>query len=260
MIVYKYLSVDVGTKVLTNSSIRFTQPAALNDPFEALWRLDDDSINETINFVRVGLEKEGETITPDLELQIQNGIPNLIDKLHYDFSEVIGFLSLSKKNNKSLMWSHYSDFHKGLVIGFDRDLFKPNHPLVFESKPALLDVEYSESRPIYKQKTGDYEKQLMDLLLTKSIDWQYEEEVRSVMRLSYCDDCLELPNEEYLCHLFNFPQESVREVIFGSRTTLSNREEIQKLALEKYPNAKIFESKQSVSSFDSNILPIPTLK
>jgi Protein of unknown function (DUF2971) len=252
MIVYKYLSVDVGMKVLTNSSIRFTQPAALNDPFEALWCLDEDSINETVNIVRVGLEKDGETITPDRELEIKNGVRELIEKLPYDFSEVIGFLSLSKENNISLMWSHYADNHKGLAIGFDRDIFHSTYP--------LCDVEYSPSRPTYKQKTDDAEKQFLDLLLTKSVHWHYEQEVRSVVRLEKSEDSRELRNEKYLCHLFKFPQESIKEIIFGARTTSTEREEIQQLLHENHSQVIVYEAKPNYSSFDLEILPVTTSK
>ncbi len=253
MILYKYLPSKIGIKVLTNSSIRFTQPAALNDPFESLWIFDEDSLNETLKATESMYKVEfGRPMSDNERLELPFLVEREVLNLPKEFSKVIGLLSLSKENNVSLMWSHYANEHKGLVIGFDSELFQAESQYT-----ELTEVEYSKVRPIYSSSKDEKAgwKQLEKLLFTKSINWQYEKEFRSIVRLEYSEAPFKLPNSEYLCHLFKFPSESIKEVIFGWHTPSNKREEIQKLVTKNLPEVKLFEAKPCKLSFDLDIFP-----
>lgn len=94
MIVYKYLRPE-RIDVLKNSLIRFTQPAALNDPFESLWILDKNSLDETIKTRRLIYKfMFGRDISDE---ELLTSIKEQVLKLPDEFSKIIGLLSFSKK-------------------------------------------------------------------------------------------------------------------------------------------------------------------
>ena len=70
------------------------------------------------------------------------------------------------------MWSHYTDSHKGFVLGFDR-----YHPYFANSMP----IQYSRYRTCYSSRnlhlftSDDVTKHLS---VEKAVDWAYEEEER----------------------------------------------------------------------------------
>lgn len=80
----------------------------------------------------------------------------------------------------NLMWSHYSDHHRGVAYCFDKSSFlKSNFP--------YGKVIYSSSIPevtIFQDKTteGMARAHLDQVILTKSIDWEYEKEIRYFRR------------------------------------------------------------------------------
>lgn len=120
-------------------------------------------------------------------------------------------------------------------------------------------MNYSKERPLYS-KSGNRDaafKQLEELLFTKSIHWEYEQEIRSVVRLDECSNKhIKLENSNYLCYLCNFPAESITEIIVGWKMPLSEREKIWRIISHKYHQVKLFEAKPSESTFDLDILAI----
>src|SRR6185369_11649875 len=100
MFVYKYLHPD-RIDVLRNTLIRFTQPAALNDPFEVIPNLKDVRrffANLTKHFGQaadlVGLD--------DNFVSIEQTITDTFGRWNPDNASELAFLSLSKKRNNLL--------------------------------------------------------------------------------------------------------------------------------------------------------------
>jgi hypothetical protein len=121
MIVYKYLS-PARTSVLRDARIRFTQAAALNDPFES------DPIGTTlfkslVESQREIYERESSVLSGMEKIEVaaamlknaREATTNFIEDIRQNF----GILSVSKERSDLLMWSHYCDSHKGLVVGFE---------------------------------------------------------------------------------------------------------------------------------------------
>ena len=100
----------------------------------------------------------------------------------------IGILSLSKNWDNPLMWAHYSDSHKGFILGFDSTHQFFNDYLSKDEKESkyLKDVIYADERVKIPSKL-DEPKLMFEAFLTKSTDWQYEQEVRllSTLNLSH---------------------------------------------------------------------------
>jgi hypothetical protein len=99
MLVYKYLDPKRIDDVLKNSHIRFTQPAALNDPFEVR-----PNLREMLRYY------------PE---EAHQAIKDFFGRWNEDNASDLAFLSLSKNRNNLLMWSHYCDSHRGFIVGFD---------------------------------------------------------------------------------------------------------------------------------------------
>jgi hypothetical protein len=94
-------------------------------------------------------------------------------------AEGLGILCLAERPDNLLMWAHYADHHRGLVIGFDRK----NH--FFNRKRSANDefyhlrqVKYSKERPQRFLRHMD----AVDVFLTKSEEWAYESEWRMAFR------------------------------------------------------------------------------
>ena len=92
----------------------------------------------------------------------------LSDEIHYKLQEemkAIRILSLSKRKDSTLMWSHYADSHKGIVIGIETYENIDTLPVLYEDHIALTegDISYDTCK---------------QLLCRKLSPWSYEEEVR----------------------------------------------------------------------------------
>ena len=127
---YKYLSAS-RVSVLDSLEVRFSQPRALNDPFEASPLIDTTAYREalikkfeveaedlwanTSNEEKTQenyqlLQKQLETLRADVcEMASPSNVGiELMDMLN----PCLGVLSLSKNFSNLLMWSHYADSHK----------------------------------------------------------------------------------------------------------------------------------------------------
>lgn len=264
MIAYKYLTPD-RIDVLEHSRIRFTQPSVFNDPF-------DTSPNQAAFLV-------GERIKLNRELAHQfasvGGPPELADvaaedginrrlKSQQDFiDENYLCLSLSRKRDNLLMWSHYAHSHQGFVTGFDTD---SSFFATQDGKELSLgDVEYSRTRPelppggLTSLSEEERKQRIKNILFTKGPGWKYEKEVRIFAAPELADalnEDEEWPSDKgHKIFLFTFPKECVREIIVGAKTELDPKKKIAQY-LKMYPNAKIFEAEPHDMNFALCISPI----
>ncbi|HLW54684.1 MAG TPA: DUF2971 domain-containing protein [Candidatus Angelobacter sp.] len=105
-----------------------------------------------------------------------------------------GMLCFSTDWENPLLWSHYGDRHRGMVLGID----------VNDEK--LKKVKYVRDRPVLK--AVDLEV-VYELLFTKFQDWQYEAELRMFAKLKDRD-------HETSLYFGDFgPDVTLREVISG---------------------------------------------
>jgi hypothetical protein len=252
VIVYKYLH-PKRIDVLKNNSIRFTQPAVLNDPFEMLPSLS--KIRRDYAGLAEELGREMDPVSAAVvSITAQWRITDTFGRMQDDKAIDLAFLSLSKNRNNPLMWSHYCDSHHGFVVGFDStDPFFLTDPGV---KSGLQEVIYSSDRPVVPSIEGDWPKflQTNTTVLTKSIDWKYEEELRMFAKPTAAD-VTEPGCDGHPIYLFKFPADSVREVILGLRTAIESQKEILEIVRNTYPKANLFKADLNQSRFDLDILP-----
>lgn len=89
-----------------------------------------------------------------------------------DMARRFGMLCFSLTWQNPLLWSHYAARHQGLALGFDI------------APTCLKNVTYVEERPVLHAVD---EELVHQVLYTKYIDWQYEQEARVYTSLEDID-------------------------------------------------------------------------
>ncbi|MCL7931633.1 DUF2971 domain-containing protein [Halomonas llamarensis] len=252
MILYKYVSHDVGMKILEGNSIGFTKPKYFNDPFESEAAFPpSDSANPIDRMLR----------------QTANvGLRGVL-------KDSYGVLSLTRQSLNPLMWAHYANQHKGMVIGIDCTIneftceksntipvqygnviyseTKPNSPLL---KNASFDLSKSFSFSL------DHFEKLQRYFLFKASCWSYEEEVRVVKCLEAIEGSspnksgLILSKDErgHALQLLKLPKGAIKEVYLGERSAELHIDQAPHIisTIRSYqPQAQIYGCKISEESW-----------
>jgi hypothetical protein len=253
LLLYKYKPNNEYTmKIFTEGKLYFPSISELNDPFEGAipFIFDEAELTPENIFQKMYdlATEEHPDFTPEQLYQFVSGNygkGGFFDEKHLEkinketrenINEKIGICSLTSKNNNILMWSHYADGHKGLCIGFDWQMLR-------KSTSAILgNVNYQDDLPKYKI-FGSNSDFFQTLLLTKSTEWQYEQEYRLMTIESRGK---ELP----------FPFESIVEVIFGCCMLQEERDKYIRLIMEKNRNCKLFETRMHSKQFALEIVSL----
>jgi hypothetical protein len=185
---YKYRSLSSDEErlwleeIFRNKEIFLSSPVQLNDPFECrpyiTWYRSSRKIQDY--FLRQ-VEKRypyANRATRRQELRnakdrFKSNAESFIKNAYEDFMRTTGLYCLSQINNDLLMWSHYSDGHKGVVLEFDTT---KENTLFWEA----LEVHYSKEYPVVNIMEIGEPEEYRKLLLTKFIQWEYEKEWRII--------------------------------------------------------------------------------
>lgn len=150
--------------------------------------------------------------------------------------ENFGILSLTTQKNNFLMWSHYTNSHQGICIGFDT-------AKLFEAASGVMGaVSYDETFPIkhLQEDVADFVKRL---LFTKAKYWEYEDEYR-LTKIGLAKKNVTLPSD------------TIVELIFGCKTQDSDKTDIISKIQKINPNCNIYETVLSKTNFELDINPI----
>lgn len=168
MILYKYVGFEAGLKILETQTLGFTLPGDFNDPFEV---------------TALGLDGSNIGVRGDTAAARER------------FINKYAVLSLTRAPLNPLMWSHYADSHKGMVIGIDvkkAGLENIDKYIIPAQRGEMI---YLNSAPqknnCFTQRTlmeigtsefnwQNQEQLLKQAFLYKGLHWAYEEEVRVV--------------------------------------------------------------------------------
>lgn len=270
MILYKYLSPS-RLDLLEQRNVRFTQPGNFNDPFEFRPRIQSAASDQEVrtyvgkNFERLveqELDKYGSltqliprATLQDLLLSQKARLPELYRLLEPRVLEKVsllidsflnqnvGVLCLSEVRDSILMWGHYTDDHRGFVVGFDS-----NHP--FFSKRRSKQDEFGFLRQV------DYQRKRPNVVLsdtsspvwfqTKSEQWAYEKEWRIVRVLSEAG--CRINGSPFPICLFEFPADAVLEIIIGLRATPSLVQQVRSLA-PGFPKVTLLRAREDPSDY-----------
>ena len=218
--------------LLTKNILFFSSPHRFNDPFDCrVFPNYELGTNKDLLYRLIEILKEENPhwppskITSEAKKELDKNIkiirnPKLmLKRMNDEVCRMYGIVSFSEISNNILMWSHYSDSHKGFCVEFDAhkifdiaaDYLKINQYMRFHK------IEYSNEYPeINPFKTNFDNSQYLKMITNKSIDWSYERE----WRLVYFD----FPDESV-----DFPEEVITAIYFGVNCSEENITECKKL-------------------------------
>jgi len=170
-------------------------------------------------------------------------LPRVSGAIARALNQSVGVLCLSEVRDSVLMWGHYTEDHRGCVVGFD-----PTHAFFSKRRSAqdefgfLRQVVYRRDRP---------KVNLTDTLSpvwfqTKCAEWAYEKEWRIVRVLSEAESRIE--GSRYPICLFDFPPDSVVEIIIGLRSPAYVNKLIESL-VPRFPRAAILHARENPTEY-----------
>jgi len=259
-ILYKYCDQD-GIKIIETLELKLPYVSEVNDPLECLpfFYCPDDKSAIEARYLSA-LKRKNMHPSSDYKQklneqfekgEIQERLEESQRELQKDWNQKKGcLLSVSETSQNTVMWAHYTDKHKGIVIGIDFDKIFPNTNIV----PGILmdPVNYSEKRPRINILLESVPDEGQKLFFTKSIDWRYEKEFRTIFLV----DDLERLRQQGLTHLKDFKgkntwflrlaPESIREIIFGLYTEEGLKSAIRKLIeRSELQHVKLYQAEES---------------
>ena len=269
---FKYVSgsSNVVDGIFVNHKIRFTQPAALNDPleFNPAIRFDSEDSNFR-KFVCCGITMPSIHDWYRLNL-IESRINNY------------GLLSLTDNPFSFEMWCHYANGHKGILIEFNiANKAKPELEILEGKHLRAHKVRYVKDYHINidqlerNKKTIPFHRIRDAIFLRKTSHWRYEREYRIVRKLSECDT-FEPPERrtsyrDNKIYLFPITPKCISSVIFGVNTPMKVKQKIinscqgtninflQTIVLKDQQNKIDFVSIDSFGSIDRFLGMLPQL-
>ena len=143
--VYHFTTAEHGLNNVSLSRLKIARISDANDPFE---------------FMAVSYRKKGDRA--------------IAERYKHEANLTTGFLSFSKDWAEPLLWSHYSDRHRGMCLGFD------------VPRTDVECVKYVSPRALIALNDPDKSAlpaDVVDLARQKYEGWTYEGEVRRYVEL-----------------------------------------------------------------------------
>ncbi len=242
-VLYKYCDQKGIKKILKTLELKLPYISGVNDPYECspVFHCSDNKIAiEEHCLYRLKLNN----ITPPADYRQKIKHNEMREKFIDGAKESLRgvnqtscLLSVSKTVNNPVMWAHYTGQHKGAVIGIDFDSIFPdtNRP----SKLVMHPVKPSENRVEIDVLSESMQDEFKKVPFTKSIDWKYEKEFRSVLPVEFMEGLrnIKLARLKYFkgkkAWFLKVNPASIKEVVFGLDIKDNLKEKIRKLKKRK---------------------------
>lgn len=220
--VFHYTSVEAALKIILSNKIKFTAPWLSNDPFEYQY------------------------------------IPPAGDVYGHNFIEFslknTGVFCCSRLCNNILMWGHYATKHEGVVLGLEvnKDVFLSNRNNTDPNNTAFLNiVNYPKDREIYRpsiEEVKDLTVHTNRFMSQKSLDWEYEKEIRFYRTFVNKPDVVK---KGYELVFFKDYGLMLTSIYFGLKSSESNQEMILSAlkSNKDYADVKLFKMEKSPGKY-----------
>lgn len=220
-VIYKYFRVNQYLyDTLISNQLYFSSIKQFNDPYDCHLALFEDISEEDFKtYLDYTFSEEArEKYLAAFKKKPKEFVQPFID-MYKGILNYYGICCFTKAKDNILLWSHYSDSHKGVCLGFDYDKMTKKFPQFDE-------VEYADT-PFYFNLKNPSES-VAKTVLRKSKDWYYEQEIRFLMERSKSID---------------FYQDALLEVNFGAKCNKRDVMNIQYLISKlNYPNCKFYNA------------------
>jgi hypothetical protein len=256
---YKYCDTS-GFDILRNSRLRLSKIDGFNDPFELVFGIDEISaefnirqeLKEDSNIIHGWIRVlEDEKIAYDNTsqedvlrqfIQFQIGdFQKAIKVLREEWSRTTGIVCMSDNMDIIQMWAHYSDGHKGIVIGIEENEF-------IRDRESIITVCYRDKMVLlpvtgHIERLGQYAaKYIPEVLARKETHWGYEKEIRLCGRLEDPD-----ADGHYY---FDVPSQAIKEIYLGLRSNDETREDAIRLKERaEYRHLRIYKMNRHESAY-----------
>jgi hypothetical protein len=227
-------------RILENNELYIPSVNELNDPFDCLINYDYSEIEKeglSERVVKMYFEEFGEKISElgytreklinntdkNTKLTLLNLKKDIDNSFVGNRKKHFGVVSFSEIWDILLMWSHYSNSHKGFCVGFNtKKIIESNF---FQSGCKIF---YPKNYPKVNPFDSDVKK-IVDMFFSKSEDWKHEKEYRMTKQLGYNRNDNEFQKQK----IFNFQDDFIDEVILGLTISEVDKEEILILCHKK---------------------------
>ena len=219
-VLYKYMSAERILACLPDTgdgTLRATQPASLNDPFECAVQAEFiefgwDELNRDREFAEALVGIRGTSgVSDDLVHQGKDSHGGgYLRRLFVDqLSQRFGIVSFSTNPRDPLMWSHYADGGSGFVVGYDVECLKR-----LGRENSLQPVHYlTEVHSISDYgELSDSQQSLNFFLSIKSWHWRYESEQRLIVDLRNTEEIRDTDCFDFSINLLTVPNNAVVSV------------------------------------------------
>lgn len=219
---YKYVPYGDGAKaIISNATMKFTNPKDFNDPFDCFPSYEVGDFDELIKSNQEAFKRAARDLklSPARRLQEKSKMAARLrtalnnGSWQNDLRSNLGICSMTTKACNLLMWAHYSNNHKGVVFEFHNVI--PKNPELLEYYLSAFHVDYQLDKPIPNLSEANY----VNDLLTKGIDWKYEDEIR----------CLNLENNS---GIYQYKRDLLNSVILGAEIGSREEADIRQLIKE----------------------------
>ena len=208
---FKYTKIDCNLyKSLKSGYLWFSKFKDFNDPFEGIDAVNYENIKEPDldEYSKETAKKFGKIINPE-NFTFDQKVSHLKNVIKESIDDLYVF-SLTGKPKNTVMWGNYSNSFKGVCLELD-----PYEDIVLFN--SLHKVKYVDD---YPEKIDYLKKDVVEyfetLACTKSKDWKYENEYRSV---KYKIN----ENKQY------FRKSVLKSIIFGCKTPEKDKQNIRKI-------------------------------
>ena len=252
---YKYIGeqspevfIKIITSILKDKTLKVTNPKDFNDPFDCnIPHIEEGLDNLLLNLIKKefkGKQYKKELKTKEFKVHIEElreEVVKATNELHDLWDDSISkfkVISFSSKDDNILMWSHYANYHQGLVLGFKKlektffkDAKRVNYNYQQESKRFIFNyivkkaITIKNNQDMMDEESEKIIPYLFNYFYIKKEDWKYENEWRIVFQV----DDVRISQYQENIEIVNFEQETLSEIIFGYKMDNKQKKEIIKI-------------------------------
>ena len=258
--------IDINSKgldrIFTHNELYFASPKDFNDPFDCAppIKFTDSTDEEYMRLHRSGAEDYERCNTSDMGIDIEpekaekivldelkNNRNKFLRKREEGFRSVLkemsdprGVLCLSATPYDILMWSHYADKHRGVVLIFDRKGIE-------KSLGRCYEVDYEDNVIDVGVLNDNLNKWHLPLLTKKSKRWHYEKEWRIIKDPENRRDKHVNPRD------FKFPEKILKGIIRGCSMSKYDKNRTKICRDFNQLDARIYDAKKDNHSYTVSI-------
>jgi hypothetical protein len=240
--IYRYRDFQRGIEMLDKQELYLSSPEGFNDPFDCYeglikFKMTKEFMRNYITKNAALTRKSSREQRRRIEKQYLENPQSLnIEGFFKSQRKQFGVCCFSWDYKSIVMWAHYADNHGGICLGF-----KNLYP-VQEGLYGIYPVDYVSEIEQYQFTSYEDTKYWQHWLCTKSIVWNYEQEVRIISK-SYNGK-------------LKFPKEAISEIFLGLSTLEEDEQKIiDLLVTHNYPkDIKLY--KMAIDKKTFSLLPI----